>query len=809
MIENFFLITKKEKIYYNTEYRKRIKALSKFNIFIKDRISKRDLIQEVRLKKKKKLLIPLFYKKLHYFYSLIKDAYDRWIYTIEYDILLTIEVFLLDKYFKEEKLFKYFKNQLILEFFFDGIVYFFLLIYWLWMNEWNKWCSFTDLLESNFLNIETIFKYINFYFFDFLRYIYISYNVLLSGYFCDLDMSDNSINVYNLFLFDSLELFYVLYNIEKIKLEHEKSSIPEKDWKNLKKASFDYLKKDILNDSFNISFFTFGVYEFYILHAKYNNHYLTLNFFDYLTNCVIEKNYSYYLSLEKKKKIDFKFKFNGLNNLHISVYRKNFFSIRVKYNLFLSNIDYFLFMKDFTYNYYIRNCNYFFEFISQRKLFLKYNNPASINRGSLAMRDYDKLYKKYLLTAPYSNINDDLDLFNMERDEPFFNFYYKNFNESLAYIKDLYLKDLNVNFLYKLRTSDHFFYSINKFFDFNLIEFYNLKNKLDSYKDVMAINSVYEYRFSNSSFKTMEEFMLTIFQTPLENYLYFDDLYRNFSYDIVFDVYNKISKNLFFKDIYHMNDNDNFKYYLNFLKIFSRLFKIRIYFFQFGHLWDLIENEKNENLLKINVFSKFYYIFENKRLFYLVKKIKNKNFNKKWSLKNFFNIIKYNSMFYLDVYNMSILFGGWIYEIIFIYRFMSFVKVYDTYVWRLDFYDYYRYVNCFKDFYFQLVYENLEYSLIFILMNIKKIKNNNEYNFLNRKNKIINNFIYRKYTLYTWLEYSYYDDVFIDLSFFSKGIYSMKLNKWILRNFYKKAELYMFYSESLGNKFINENRVFL
>lgn len=43
-----------EKIYYNTEYRKRIKVLSKFNIFIKDRLSKKDEIQEVRLKKKKK-----------------------------------------------------------------------------------------------------------------------------------------------------------------------------------------------------------------------------------------------------------------------------------------------------------------------------------------------------------------------------------------------------------------------------------------------------------------------------------------------------------------------------------------------------------------------------------------------------------------------------------------------------------------------------------------------------------------------------------------------------------------------------------
>ncbi len=83
----------------------------------------------------------------------------------------------------------------------------------------------------------------------------------------------------------------------------------------------------------------------------------------------------------------------------------------------------------------------------------------------------------------------------------------KKFN----YIVDLFFKDFNIKLLCKLNKSNHFFFSINKFFDFNLIDFYNLKNKLESYKDVMAIKSVYEYRFANSSFKSMEEFILTIF----------------------------------------------------------------------------------------------------------------------------------------------------------------------------------------------------------------------------------------------------------------------------------------------------------
>jgi hypothetical protein len=68
---------KQDKIYYNTEYRKKIKVLSKFNIFIKDRISKKDEIKETKLKKKKIISVPLIYINLFNLYKLIKKIYDR------------------------------------------------------------------------------------------------------------------------------------------------------------------------------------------------------------------------------------------------------------------------------------------------------------------------------------------------------------------------------------------------------------------------------------------------------------------------------------------------------------------------------------------------------------------------------------------------------------------------------------------------------------------------------------------------------------------------------------------------------------
>lgn len=147
-------------------------------------------------------------------------------------------------------------------------------------------------------------------------------------------------------------------------------------------------------------------------------------------------------------------------------------------------------------------------------------------------------------------------------------------------------------------------------------------------------------------------------------------------------------------------------------------------------------------------------------------------------------------------------------NLFFFFRIINFIKIYNKYIQLFQLYDSYKYIMSFKDFFFQLTYENIEYTLIFIFLNSGKIKKNYNYDFLNKKNEISNNFIYRKYMLYTWLQYDYYSDVFNDLEFFEKENYSIKLSKWILRYFYNKAELHQFYSESFDNKYINKNRLF-
>jgi hypothetical protein len=80
---------------------------------------------------------------------------------------------------------------------------------------------------------------------------------------------------------------------------------------------------------------------------------------------------------------------------------------------------------------------------------------------------------------------------------------------------------------------------------------------------------------------------------------------------------------------------------------------------------------------------------------------------------------------------------------------MFFVNIYNKFLQNLKFHKNFKYITSFKDFYFQLAYENKDFSLIFLFLFIKKIKNNKNYDYINNKNRINNNYIYRNYTLYS------------------------------------------------------------
>jgi hypothetical protein len=241
-------------------------------------------------------------------------------------------------------------------------------------------------------------------------------------------------------------------------------------------------------------------------------------------------------------------------------------------------MDYFLFYNNLTYNFYIRNYPYFFEFTSHRKYFIKYNNPTSTNKGQLHLWAYKKLLGKNSLSVE-SDIINKFNFTNIRRIEPFSGFFNRRDNNNSDFVSNLILKDFNIRLFLQLKNSKTLLNLMNKFFNFNLIEFSNLKYYIEGYSEVMAIKSVYEYRFSNSSFKNINDFMSSIFKTKVENILFFEENFKIFNYDIIFNIYKGIEKVFFFKDLFNCN-NLYYKFNSSSFKFFNKLFDIYIYVFE-------------------------------------------------------------------------------------------------------------------------------------------------------------------------------------------------------------------------------------
>lgn len=87
--------------------------------------------------------------------------YNKSIYKKKYDLKIVLKFVKLQQFLKKNYIYVIFYNQLVLEYYINGIFYLFLIINWLWVNEWNKWASFTDILEHNFFSLNILLNYIN------------------------------------------------------------------------------------------------------------------------------------------------------------------------------------------------------------------------------------------------------------------------------------------------------------------------------------------------------------------------------------------------------------------------------------------------------------------------------------------------------------------------------------------------------------------------------------------------------------------------------------------------------------------------
>jgi hypothetical protein len=68
-----------------------------------------------------------------------------------------------------------------------------------------------------------MFRYIKNYFFEFFPFLFKGYNKLLFSFFYNINIINNLINIYNFYIYNELINSFIIYSIEEIKEEHEKS----------------------------------------------------------------------------------------------------------------------------------------------------------------------------------------------------------------------------------------------------------------------------------------------------------------------------------------------------------------------------------------------------------------------------------------------------------------------------------------------------------------------------------------------------------------------------------------------------------
>lgn len=177
----------------------------------------------------------------------------------------------------------------------------------------------------------------------------------------------------------------------------------------------------------------------------------------------------------------------------------------------------------------------------------------------------------------------------------------------------------------------------------------------------------------------------------------------------------------------------------------------------------------------------------------------------------FYLLLKYNTGFYFtrvnNIDNYSILYGLNIANFLKNSRFLNLLNKSNEFFLIGSYYKIIKFIPLLKNFYFQLLYEDKEYTLLFFFLFIKENKKfiNNSKNFIFIKNFFFNNFIYRHYAVIILYDSRFFDNMFAGLDSFIKEGYDKVLTPFIYRNNYLNYEHLFFYSLNIKNKFNFKN----
>jgi hypothetical protein len=83
-------------------------------------------------------------------------------------------------------------------------------------------------LYDKLINIDNFYFFFNFFFDDSFKFNIYLYD-LSESYVYDLDYIKLFVDIYNLYFYHSLDFFFLLFNMEALKYEHEQYLTPEKD----------------------------------------------------------------------------------------------------------------------------------------------------------------------------------------------------------------------------------------------------------------------------------------------------------------------------------------------------------------------------------------------------------------------------------------------------------------------------------------------------------------------------------------------------------------------------------------------------
>ena len=443
------------------------------------------------------------------------------------------------------------------------------------------------------------------------------------------------------------------------------------------------------------------------------------------------------------------------------------FMIKIPYAFFLWYTWYIIFYRNARYNLYVRSILFFEEYTSKKNYFILHNNPYGKNRTKITFFNFQKLWT--------------VNHFKLYIEERFFNKWFLFYSSRFKYLKNFMtndyldnkysfnsiLNDNNLNLLLKINKSEQFYDSIEfryiyEFYYDNLLDFVNSRRNTNGFKLMMRTRqSKFSKRFRLGlgkfyGFKAIIDAMYTL---PYDLVFFYKSMNNFLSFDLLLDLYNeKFIDYYLLKDFYNFNNKIDYIKNTKIINFYNKLKYLSFYIidpFFLKFLWTHSFPRKLKNISRLSEYLSFNLVQRGIRR---VKRLNVFNYDffhhylnwrtdtSTFSLVN--NFYKDSMSAFLSLSNIIVKsrFLNLLYKVKFTLNLNNLFIMHKIQ----------RFVLLMKDFYFQLLDENIDTLLYMFLLNIKKciILQNNIWSHMST---IIDyNFLYRYYVYHFLFEYNYY-----------------------------------------------------